>query len=78
MKSTNLKWTVVAVLSSAALYLGSLAVTAQQPAKPDPTAQKVDQVLEKLDALSKKVDGLAEKLDTVQQDVAFIKARGKG
>ncbi len=78
MKQTTLKWAAMAALASVAVYLGTLIATAQQETKPDPTAEKLDKMTEKIDALSTKLDDMSKKLDAIQEDIHFIKARGKG
>ena len=78
MKQTTLKWTAVAVLASAAVYLGTLIATAQQEVKPDPNSEKLDKVMQKLDAINTRLDDLSKKLDSISEEVHFIKARGKG
>lgn len=78
MQQTTLKWTAIAVLAAVAVYLGALVGAAQPEIKPNPTAEKLDQVVQKLDALTKKLDEISDKLDSIQKDVYFIKARGKG
>jgi len=78
MKQTTLKWTAVAVLASAAVYLGTLISTAEQEIKPDPNTEKLDKVLLKLDAINSRLDDMSKKLDTIQEEVHFVKVRGKG
>ena len=78
MKQTTMKWAAMAVLASAAVYLGTLVSTAQQETKPDPTAEKVDKAMKQLDAITSKLDELSKKIDTIQEEVHFIKVRGKG
>jgi peptidoglycan hydrolase CwlO-like protein len=73
------KWTAVAALAGAAIYLGTLVVHAQQAGKSDDTtAQKLEEITKKLDDMSKKLDDVTQRLDAVQKDIQFIKARGKG
>lgn len=78
MKQTTMKWAAAAVLASAAVYLGTLVSTAQQDTKPDPTAEKVDKALKQLDAISNRLDEMSKKIDVIQDEVHFIKVRGKG
>lgn len=78
MKQTTMKWAAMAVLASAAVYLGTLVSTAQQDAKPDPNTEKLDKALKQLEAVSTKLDEMSKKIDAIQEEVHFIKVRGKG
>jgi hypothetical protein len=77
MKQSTVRWTFLALLASAGLYLGTRAGIAQQQVPPETTtAQKLDLVLQKLDDVSKKLDAVSARLKTVGDDVRFVKERG--